>query len=132
MALLVIQDARQSTQNRYRSVVTALTRHACRLPEALRQSLTWDSGTEMAQHEVFSLATDVDAFSCDRKSSWQRGSNKNSNGLLRLYFPKGTSLADITQSNLGWATPLLSQRPRKTLGYYASADILQINVASTY
>jgi IS30 family transposase len=114
------------------SVVPALSRHVSTLPEALRQSLTWDRGTELAGHKDLSLATDIDVYFCDPQSPWQRGTNENTNGLLRQYFPKGTSLAHITQEELDRVALLLNQRPRKTLGYHTPADILQVTVAPTH
>lgn len=114
------------------SVVPALSRHVLTLPEALRRSLTWDRGTELAHHKAFSLATKVDVYFCDPQSPWQRGTNENTNGLLRQYFPKGTSLAEVTQADLDRVALLLNQRPRKTLGYHTPADILQLTVAPTH
>lgn len=114
------------------SVVPALSRHVAHLPETLRQSLTWDRGTELAGHKAFSLETDIDVYFCDPQSPWQRGTNENTNGLPRQYFPKGTSLANVSQEELDRVALLLNQRPRKTLGYHTPADILQITVASTH
>jgi IS30 family transposase len=97
------------------AVVTALTRHVRKLPAALRRSLTWDRGLEMAKHKSFTVATDVKVYFCDPQSPWQRGSNENTNGLLRQYFPKKTDLSDYTQSDLDKVALRLNQRPRKTL-----------------
>jgi IS30 family transposase len=113
-------------------VVAALTRHVRKLPAALRRSLTWDRGLEMAKHKTFTVATDVKVYFCDPQSPWQRGSNENTNGLLRQYFPKKTDLSDYTQSDLDKVALRLNQRPRKTLGFQTPASKLQESVASTY
>jgi IS30 family transposase len=112
-------------------VVAALTKHARRLPAALRRSLTWDRGLEMAQHKTFTMATDVKVYFCDPRSPWQRGSNENTNGLLRQYFPRGTDLSGYTQADLDKVALRLNQRPRKTLGFQTPASRLQESVAST-
>jgi len=98
-------------------VVAALTRHVRKLPAVLRRSLTWDRGLEMAKHKSFTVATDVKVYFCDPQSPWQRGSNENTNGLLRQYFPKKTDLSDYTQSDLDKVALRLNQRPRKTLDF---------------
>jgi IS30 family transposase len=113
-------------------VVAALTRHVRKLPKALRRSLTWDRGLEMAKHKDFTVATDVKVYFCDPQSPWQRGSNENTNGLLRQYFPKKTNLSDYTQSELDKVALRLNQRPRKTLGFQTPANKLQESVASTH
>lgn len=113
------------------SVVAALTRQVCRLPEGLMSSLTWDRGTELADHKRFTVATDVVVYFADPKSPWQRGSNENTNGLLRQYFPKGTSLSGYTQFELDAVALKLNTRPRKTLGYLTPADKLAAAVALT-
>jgi IS30 family transposase len=113
-------------------VVAALTRHVRKLPKALRRSLTWDRGLEMAKHKDFTVATDVKVYFCDPQSPWQRGSNENTNGLLRQYFPKKTNLSDYTQSELDTVALRLNQRPRKTLGFQTPASKLQESVASTH
>ena len=113
------------------SVVTALTEHACRLPKGLMSSLTWDRGKELAQHLVFTMATDVQVYFCDPKSPWQRGSNENTNGLLRQYLPKTMDLCTVTQKQLDAIARELNMRPRKTLGYETPADTLRRAVAST-
>jgi IS30 family transposase len=112
-------------------VVAALTRHARKLPAALRRSLTWDRGLEMAKHKIFTMATDVKVYFCDPQSPWQRGSNENTNGLLRQYFPRRTDLSGYTQADLDKVALRLNQRPRKTLGFQTPASKLQASVAST-
>ena len=106
------------------TVVAALTRHIGRLPAELRRSLTWDRGKEMAAHKAFTVATDVQVYFCDPRSPWQRGSNENTNGLLRQYFPKGTDLSTVSQAHLNKIALRLNQRPRKTLGFESPADRL--------
>jgi IS30 family transposase len=112
-------------------VVAALSQHVGKLPAALRRSLTWDRGLEMAQHRTFTVATDVKVYFCDPQSPWQRGSNENTNGLLRQYFPRGTDLSGYTQAELDQVALRLNQRPRKTLGFQTPASKLQQSVAST-
>jgi IS30 family transposase len=106
------------------TVVGALTRHIGRLPAELRRSLTWDRGKEMAAHKAFTVATNVQVYFCDPRSPWQRGSNENTNGLLRQYFPKGTDLSTFSQAHLNKIALRLNQRPRKTLGFECPADRL--------
>ena len=106
------------------SVVSALSKHVRKLPLELRRSLTWDRGKEMADHKNFTIATNVQVYFCDPRSPWQRGSNENTNGLLRQYFPKGTDLSGYSQSYLNKIALRLNQRPRKTLGFMAPADKL--------
>jgi IS30 family transposase len=121
----LIKVADHKTEN----VVAALTRHVRTLPKSLRRSLTWDHGKEMSQHASFSVATDVKVYFCDPSSPWQRGTNENTNGLLRQYFPKGKDLSAITQSQLNKVALRLNQRPRKTLGFQTPADKFRACVA---
>ncbi len=109
------------------SVVRALTRQVRKLPRELRRSLTWDRGYEMARHKQFTLATDLKVYFCDPQSPWQRGTNENTNGLLRQYFPKKTDLSGYSQAYLDKVALELNQRPRKTLGFETPAE--RINVA---
>lgn len=113
------------------SVVSALIREVQKLPNELRQSLTWDRGSEMAQHKKFTVATDVQVYFCDPRSPWQRGTNENTNRLLRQYFPKGSDLSAISQDALDAVALQLNQRPRKTLGFETPAAKLWQGVAST-
>ena len=106
------------------TVTRALVQKIRRLPVELRRSLTWDRGSEMAAHQDFSLATDMQVYFCDPHSPWQRGSNENTNGLLRQYFPKGTDLAQHSQRYLDAVARQLNQRPRKTLGFKNPAETL--------
>ena len=112
-------------------VVAALSQHVRKLPATLRRSLTWDRGLEMAKHKEFTVATDVQVYFCDPQSPWQRGTNENTNLLLRQYFPKGTDLSGISQAQLDQVSLRLNQRPRKTLGFQTPASRLQASVAST-
>jgi IS30 family transposase len=113
-------------------VVAALSRHVRKLPASLRRSLTWDRGLEMAQHKSFTVDTKVKVYFCDPQSPWQRGTNENTNGLLRQYFPKRTDLSGFSQSDLDTVAMRLNQRPRKTLGFETPASRLQASVASTH
>jgi IS30 family transposase len=113
------------------SVVNALTEHVRALPDEMMKSLTWDRGTELAEHQRFTVATDVKVYFCDPRSPWQRGSNENTNGLLRQYFPKGTDLSGYTQQDLDVVAFRLNTRPRKTLGYETPVDKLVATVAAT-
>lgn len=112
------------------TVAAALIKHAQRLPSELYKSLTWDRGTEMAHHRKFTLATDIDVYFCDPKSPWQRGSNENTNRLLRQYFPKGTNLSAHSQATLNSIARKLNERPRKTLNYETPAERFSACVAS--
>jgi IS30 family transposase len=113
------------------SVVRALSRHVRTLPRGLMASLTWDRGAELAAHKRFTIATQVQVYFCDPQSPWQRGSNENTNGLLRQYFPKGVDLSAFSQPELNRIARRLNQRPRKTLGYDTPADRLAAIVAPT-
>jgi len=113
------------------AVVAALSQHVRKLPATLRRSLTWDRGLEMAKHKDFTVATDVQVYFCDPQSPWQRGTNENTNLLLRQYFPRGTDLAGYSQAQLDQVALRLNQRPRKTLGFQTPASRLQASVAST-
>jgi IS30 family transposase len=113
------------------TVVAALSQQVWQLPASLRRSLTWDRGLEMAQHKSFTLVTDVQVYFCDPQSPWQRGSNENTNGLLRQYLPKTADLSSFSQSQLDEIALRLNTRPRQTLGFQTPADKLQACVAST-
>jgi len=112
-------------------VVAALSRHVRKLPASLRRSLTWDRGLEMAKHKTFTMATNVKVYFCDPHSPWQRGTNENTNRLLRQYLPKRTDLSVYAQSDLDKIALRLNQRPRKTLGFETPASRLRATVAST-
>jgi len=114
------------------SVVVALTDGFQTMPAQLKRSLTWDRGPEMAAHVRFTIATDVRVFFCDPQAPWQRGTNENTNGLLRQYFPRGTDLNTFTQADLDEVARKLNTRPRKTLGYRTpSAMLAEVTVATT-
>jgi IS30 family transposase len=113
------------------NVTNALAKKIRQLPSELRRSLTWDRGSEMAAHKDFSVATDVQVYFCDPRSPWQRGSNENTNGLLRQYFPKGKDLSNITQTELNRVARLLNERPRETLKWLTPLEALKATVAST-
>ena len=113
------------------TVISALIKHAEKLPTELYKSLTWDRGKEMADHQRFSLATNIDVYFCDPSSPWQRGSNENTNGLLRQYFPKGTDLSVHSQARLNAVARQLNERPRKTLEFETPASRFSACVAST-
>ena len=125
--VMLVKLANKETQ----TVVSALIKQARKLPTELYKSLTWDRGKELADHRRFSLATDIDVYFCDPQSPWQRGTNENTNGLLRQYFPKKTDLSHYSQADLDKVALQLNQRPRKTLGFETPASKLQASVAST-
>ena len=112
------------------TVISALIRQAHKLPSELYKSLTWDRGKEMSDHQRFTLATDIQVYFCDPQSPWQRGSNGNTNGLLRQYFPKGTDLSVHSQAKLNAIARQLNERPRKTLGFETPAERFNACVAS--
>jgi IS30 family transposase len=125
--LMLAKIATRETQ----SVVTALIKQAKQLPDELYRSLTWDRGSELTDHKRFTLATDVAVYFCDPQSPWQRGSNENTNRLLRQYFPRGTDLSVHSQARLSRIARELNERPRKTLDYETPAERFQACVAST-
>ncbi len=112
------------------TVIDALIKNARKLPDQLYQSLTWDRGKEMADHKRFTLATDIKVYFCDPQNPWQRGSNENTNGLLRQYFPKGTDLSGYSQAKLNAVARRLNERPRKTLNFETPAERFHQTVAS--
>jgi IS30 family transposase len=124
--MLVQVDGKDTT-----SVIASLIREAHRMPAALRGSLTWDRGTELAAHKDFTVATDIQVYFCDPQSPWQRGTNENTNRLLRQYYPKGMDLSTFTQKDLNQVAARLNERPRKTLGYKTPAEVLSTTVALT-
>jgi len=113
------------------TVVGALLRHIGRLPAEQRRSLTWDRGKEMAAHKAFTVATDVQVYFCDPRSPWQRGSNENTNRLLRQYLPKTTDLSAVTQTQLNAIARSLNRRPRQTLGWRSPSEAFNEAVAMT-
>ena len=113
------------------TVINALIKQANKLPNELYKSLTWDRGSEMADHRRFTLDTDIQVYFCDPSSPWQRGSNENTNRLLRQYFPKGTNLSIHSQAKLNAVARQLNERPRKTLGFDTPAERFNACVAST-
>jgi IS30 family transposase len=113
------------------TVIDALIKHAHCLPKELYRSLTWDRGKEMADHRRFTLASDIQVYFCDPQHPWQRGSNENTNGLLRQYFPKGVNLSGVTRAKLNTVARELNERPRQTLGFETPAERFQQAVAST-
>jgi len=125
--VLLVKIERKDTQ----TVVAALIQKIQCLPAELRQSLTWDRGSEMAQHREITLATDIQPYFCDPNSPWQRGTNENTNGLLRQFFPKKTDLSVHSQEELDRVARLLNERPRKTLEFMTPAEKLQQIVAAT-
>ncbi len=125
--VMLVKVADKGTQ----TVVSALIKQAKKLPAELYKSLTWDRGKELSDHRRFSLETDIDVYFCDPQSPWQRGSNENTNGLLRQYFPKGTDLSVYSQAHLNKVARQLNERPRKTLEFETPAEKFNACVAST-
>ena len=125
--VMLAKVARKDTE----TVIDALIKHAQRLPHELYRSLTWDRGPEIADHKRFTLATDIKVYFCDPQSPWQRGSNENTNGLLRQYLPKGIDLSTYSQSKLNAISRELNERPRKTLNYETPAERFNQSVALT-
>ena len=113
------------------TVINALIKQAHKLSRELYKSLTWDRGKEMADHTRFTLDTKVKVYFCDPQSSWQRGSNENTNGLLRQYFPKGMDLSNVHQNRLNAVARGLNERPRETLHFRTPAERFSQCVAST-
>ncbi|MDM0072585.1 IS30 family transposase [Variovorax sp. J31P207] len=124
--MLVKLDGKDS-----QTVVTALIKNARKLPQELYKSLTWDRGTEMHAHKKFTSATDIQVYFCDPQNPWQRGSNENTNGLLRQYMPKGMDISGFSQLQLNAIARQLNERPRKTLGFQTPAEMFSECVAST-
>ncbi len=125
--VMLVKVANKETQ----TVVSALIKQAKKLQTELYKSLTWDRGKELAAHQQFTLATDIDVYFCDPQSPWQRGSNENTNGLLRQYFPKGTDLSVHSQAELNKVARQLNERPHKTLEFETPAERFDACVAST-
>jgi IS30 family transposase len=124
--VMLVKVASKDTQ----TVISALIKQSKTLPGELKKSLTWDRGKELTDHRRFSLATDIDVYFCDPRSPWQRGSNENTNGLLRQYFPKGTDLSVYSQAQLNKVARQLNERPRKTLDFETPAERFNACVAS--
>ena len=124
--VMLVKVASKDTE----TVINALIKNARKLPQELYKSLTWDRGKEMADHKRFTLATDIKVYFCDPQNPWQRGTNENTNGLLRQYFPKGTDLSDYSQAKLNAVARKLNDRPRKTLNYETPAERYRQSVAS--
>jgi IS30 family transposase len=125
--LMLVKTDGKDTEN----VVNALIKNARKLPHELYKSLTWDRGKEMADHKRFTMATDVKVYFCDPRSPWQRGSNENTNGLLRQYLPKGIDISDLSQTKLNAIARQLNGRPRKTLAFQTPAEMFSQRVALT-
>ena len=119
------------SDNKTKTVIDALIKQSRKLPKELYKSLTWDRGTEMIGHKNFTVATDIKIYLCDPRSPWQRGSNENTNRLLRQYFPKGTDISIHSQAHLNKVARQLNERPRKTLNYRTPADKFNECVALT-
>ena len=125
--VMLVKVASKDTE----TVINALIKNARKLPQELYKSLTWDRGKEMADHKRFTLATDIKVYFSDPHNPWQRGTNKNTNGLLRQYFPTGIDLSAYSQAKLNGVARQLNQRPRKTLNYETPAERFGQSIAST-
>lgn len=125
--LMLVKVVRKDTE----TVVNALIKNSRKLPQELYKTLTWDRGKELADHKRFTVATDIKVYFCDPRSPWQRGSNENTNGLLRQYFPKGVDISTHSQAKLNAVARQLNGRPRKTLNYETPAERFRQTVAST-
>ena len=119
------------SDNKTSTVVNALIKQSQKLPKELYKSLTWDRGPEMAGHKNFTIATDIQIYLCDPQSPWQKGTNENTNRLLRQYLPKGTDISIHSQAKLNQVARQLNERPRKTLNYETPADRFNACVAAT-
>jgi IS30 family transposase len=119
------------TDKKSATVISAFIKQAKRLPTELYKSLTWDRCSEMTSHKDFTIATDIQVYFCDPKSPWQRGSNENTNRLLRQYFPRNTNLSVHSQQKLSQVARQLNERPRKTLNYESPAERFNQCVAPT-
>ena len=124
--VMLAKVANKDTQ----SIIPALIKQARELPKDLYQSLTWDRGSEMTEHAKFTMATKIDVYFCDPQSPWQRGSNENTNRLLRQYFPKGIDMSTFSQAKLSAVARQLNERPRKTLQYQTPAERFEQCVAA--
>jgi len=125
--VMLVKTPRRDTQ----TVISALIKTARKLPQELARSLTWERGKEMLDHKRFTLATDIQVYFCNPQTPWQRGTNENTNGLLRQYFPKGTDISIYSQAQLNAVARSLNERPRKTLNFRTPADIFNETIAST-
>lgn len=125
--VMLVKVIRKDTE----TVVNALIKNARKLPQELYKTLTWDRGKELADHKRFTVATDIKVYFCDPRSPWQRGSNENTNGLLRQYFPKGVDISTHSQAKLNAVARQLNGRPRKTLNYETPTERFRQTVAST-
>ena len=125
--VMLVKVAKKDTE----TVINALIKNARKLPQELYKSLTWDRGKEMADHKRFTLATDIKVYFCDPQNPWQRGTNENTNGLLRQYLPKATDISSYSQAKLNAVARLLNTRPRKTLNYETPAERFSQSVAPT-
>jgi len=125
--VMLVKIDRKDTE----TVVNALIKNARKLPQELYKSLTWDRGKELADHKRFTLATDIKVYFCDPQTPWQRGTNENTNCLLRQYLPKGIDVSTYSQAKLNAVARRLNERPRKTLSFQTPAEMFNESVAST-